>query len=111
MTTVKEIVGIKWWERLLLKFVKPFYSVDWGSSDVDYIIESKNLFGKLYLTKIIINDKLNKKEVLEELRLEKESYNKQPDGDLGEIWKDSCKVWNYAVDKFNNKIDKLLKGE
>ena len=42
--------GIKWWEKILLWFKKPYYGCDYGYKD-DFTVEivAKNLFGKIYI--------------------------------------------------------------
>ncbi len=42
--------NIKWWEKILLWFCKPYYGYDYGhGKDVSVVVIVKRMFGKIYI--------------------------------------------------------------
>jgi hypothetical protein len=46
---IQKHVGIKWWERILLWFRKPYFGYDYGYHDESVVVIAKKLFGKIYI--------------------------------------------------------------
>lgn len=42
-------IGIKWWEKILLWFRKPYYGYDYGFGDKSVVVVAKKMFGKIYI--------------------------------------------------------------
>ena len=46
---IQKSVGIKWWERILLWFKKPYYGYDYGYHDESVVVIVKKMFRKIYI--------------------------------------------------------------